>query len=118
MSFWETESAGWTQDVDGIDVTYTPVGGTPRTVVGIVDYDGVEEMQRTPGQRAIKALLTVCNRGTSKADDGRGGIASSAYNSGGDTVAIPPRVGKAAESFRIVGEPFKQDAGRVTYTLA
>ena len=78
----------------GEDVVYTPLNGTARTILAVVDRDqgAAEHGPATVPQFRV----TACNRTTSKTtdDDGVGGIGSDEINLGGDLATLAKRIGE------------------------
>lgn len=105
------------RDLGAERVVYKPAGGPEREVWAIVDRlpgephfasDRAKQARLSLTVRQARLSLTVVN-------DGTRGIATDTYSSGGDTVALPARVGEPHQVFQLTGEPAEQDAGLVRF---
>ena len=91
-------------DQFGESVIYTPAGGSPRTIQAIVDR-GPLELVAEPGDVLAPSLeIEVL-------DDATEGIASSAVNTGGDTVTVSVWPGQTACVLAVVELMQQQDNG-------
>ena len=81
-------------DEFGEDVTYLPEGGGSRSIVGIVVRKQPAAIDGASG--AVSPMITVM-----VANDSTKGIGSEEIDTGGDKLAICPRIGKAAQQRRI-----------------
>lgn len=93
----------------GESVTYTPLGGTARTITAIIDRQEVSTINGSEPQRQMVITVVVANDATL-------GIASSAINLGGDTITLPVRYGNTATQRRIA-RIIDHDQGALTLEL-
>ena len=91
----------------GEDITYTPRGGVARTISAIVE-------RATPGALGAAAPVSGSSFTVTVRNDSTYGIAEASMNVGGDTIALAPRRGGTAQTFRLV-QPESQDAGMLTF---
>lgn len=119
---WDEEIAAAAPDFTdtfGEPVTYTPSGGSPRTIQAIVDRDPPERIAGAGDLYAPKMTIDVQN-------DPVNGIDSSAMNlHGADTVTVAYRVGGTPQTFGVYLPPPGQgpqerranDAGMISLDL-
>lgn len=100
------DATGVFLDVDAFaeSVTYTPRGGSTRSILAIVE----REDQESDDAGAVVPVFFV-----RVANDSTYGISSDEINLGGDTVTLPPRDGKTSE-IRAVVRIIEQDHGMLT----
>lgn len=95
----------------GEEITYTPSGGSPRSILAIVDRNPPEDIPEAPAGGMQKGIMIeVANRETSIADDDIGGIGSAEVDTGGDIVTLAVRIGVAAQ-VRPIARIIEQDVG-------
>lgn len=110
MSFFDDpdELLRMLRDLGAERVVYKPAGGPEREVWAIVDRMPGERHFASDRAKQARLSLTVVN-------DGAVGISTATYSAGGDTVAVPARVGEPHQVFQLTGEPAEQDAGLVRF---
>lgn len=84
-------------------VTYTPREGAARQILAIPNREEPAVLEG-PAEGAVRPRMTVevANRATSVGDDGFGGVSSAEVDTGGDTMTVSERLGKAARVMRVV----------------
>jgi hypothetical protein len=94
--------------------TFTPAGGTPRTINVIVDR-APAAMMTDNGVYVPRVRITACNHAT------RGILSSEVNQHGADRFSIPVMHGGTAESLGVYlpppGTPGTQDAGMIVLDL-
>lgn len=95
----------------GETITYTPRGGSPRTITAIVNRNPARLLASM--QDVVSALVTI--RVLDDASNATyGGIASSAVNLGGDSVTLAVRAGETP-SVLALNEFLSDDGGVNTF---
>ncbi len=83
-------------------ITYTPKGGSPKTLSAIVNRQRLIPASETTGRILTNQIEIII------ANDSAYGVTS--INKGGDQVALPERIGEAAINW-IVADVLDHDAG-------
>ena len=122
VAHWIQGADAWAIRSQGTPVLFKPKGGTPRTVLAIVDYEAPQVVDGAGNVVTPKVVATVANRRTALTDDGVGGIAFDEYNpGGGDTIPLPEFPGSSTtETLGVYRPPrgaFSVDAGMHTVIL-
>jgi hypothetical protein len=100
----------------GEDVTFTPPGGAARVILAIVERTPPQGIDGAPRGSAPGLVVQAANRSTAKAADGYGGIDPTEISPMCGTVAVPAKVGDAAQT-RTIAEILSQDEGMVRLRL-
>lgn len=91
--------------------TYHPTGGTPRSIMLIVNRDVPDSIPESPaGGMGQVITVNALNRKTAIADDDYGGIGSDEVDTGGDKVTLPLRIDQTPKQRPIVAV-LEQDGG-------
>ena len=96
-----TEFAALMADVileTGIQVTYKPNGGTPRTIQAHVEYPPPDRYAETP---APVSEIWVLN-------DATNGISEAELDRGSDLINFPQRVGDSTSKDRVISDIINQ----------
>lgn len=83
-------------------ITYTPKGGTAKTIAALIDRKPVNSVGEDSGRTLLGQIEIVI------ANDSENGISS--INKGGDTVSLPERVGDADIEWSVI-DIVDQDEG-------
>ena len=100
----------------GEEVTFTPPSGAARVILAIVERTPPEGIPGAPRGSAPGLVIQAARRGTSKAEDGYGGISPLEISPMRGTVGVPAKVGDAAQT-RTIAEILSQDEGMVRLRL-
>lgn len=92
----------------GEEITYRPKNGNPRQILAVVDRNVPTPISEAGAGMRKQINIHVANRETDKDDDDYGGIGSTEFDSGGDKVSLPLRLGGELQTRPIIGL-FEQD---------
>ncbi len=87
----------------GEEGIYHPKTGNPRRILMVIDRNVPTPIVEVVAGMRVQANIHVANRETDKDDDDYGGIGSAEFDSGGDKVSFPLRLGRESQTRPIIG---------------
>lgn len=93
----------------GQEITYQPDGGTSRTILALIDYDGIKRLDAAQQGHAPVMTASVFNHAVY-------GISASAVDTAKDTIVIASRIGGETRARRLT-RIVRQDAGIVQFEV-